>query len=102
MAQPPNTSGARSATSSIRLTGHGYAADAAHALLHLAFDELGLHRVVARVDARNRSSARLATRLGMRLEAHLVENEWFKGGWSDQLEFAVLAHQWSTGHGTTA
>jgi RimJ/RimL family protein N-acetyltransferase len=46
--------------------GRGYAAEAAHAVLHLAFDDLGLHRVVARVDARNTASARLVTRVGMR------------------------------------
>ena len=74
--------------------GHGYATEAAHLLLHLAFDELGLHRVIARVDADNHRSARLAARLGMRQEAHLVQNEWFKGRWSDELDFAILEHEW--------
>ena len=46
--------------------GHGYATEAVHRLLGLAFDDLGLHRVIARVDARNDASARLARRLGMR------------------------------------
>jgi RimJ/RimL family protein N-acetyltransferase len=81
-------------------SGHGYATEAAHLLLHLAFDELGLHRVIARVDADNHASARLAARLGMRQEAHLVENEWFKGRWSDELDFAILEHEWqSMDHG---
>jgi RimJ/RimL family protein N-acetyltransferase len=75
-------------------SGRGYAAEAAHAGLHLAFDDLGLHRVIARVDARNSASARLATRLGMRKEAHLHENEWFKGEWTDEFAFATLAHEW--------
>jgi RimJ/RimL family protein N-acetyltransferase len=75
-------------------SGHGYATEAAHRLLHLAFDELGLRRVIARVDADNDSSARLAARLGMRQEAHLIENEWFKGRWSDELDFAILEHEW--------
>jgi RimJ/RimL family protein N-acetyltransferase len=75
-------------------SGHGYATEAAHRLLHLAFDDLGLHRVTARVDADNQSSARLAARLGMRQEAHLVQNEWFKGHWSDELDFAVLEDEW--------
>ena len=63
-------------------------------MLHLAFDDLGLHRVFARVDARNTASARLAARLGMRQEAHLVENEWFKGEWTDELDFALLSREW--------
>jgi RimJ/RimL family protein N-acetyltransferase len=79
-------------------SGHGYATEAVHTLLHLAFDDLGLHRVVARIDARNRRSAQLAARLGMRQEAHLVQNEWFKGGWSDELDFALLAPEWSAQH----
>jgi RimJ/RimL family protein N-acetyltransferase len=76
--------------------GNGYAAEAAHALLHLAFGELGLHRVIARVDARNTASARLAARLGMRQEAHLLENEWFKGEWTDELDFGLLASEWTS------
>ena len=75
-------------------SGRGYATETAHAGLHLAFDDLGLHRVIARVDARNLASARLATRLGMRQEAHLLENEWFKGEWTDELDFAMLAQEW--------
>jgi len=76
----------------------GYATEAAHAVLHLAFDELGLHRVVARVDARNDPSLRLAARLGMRREAHLVANEWFKGEWSDEMDFALLEEEWEAAH----
>jgi RimJ/RimL family protein N-acetyltransferase len=74
--------------------GRGYASEAAHAVLHLAFDDLGLHRVMARVDARNRPSARLLTRVGMRQEAHLIENEWFKGEWTDELDFAMITSEW--------
>jgi RimJ/RimL family protein N-acetyltransferase len=66
--------------------------------LHLAFDVLGWHRVTARVDARNTASAALARRLGMRQEAHLVENEWFKGMWTDELGFALLAREWRDQH----
>ncbi len=76
--------------------GQGYATEAAAAMLALAFDGLGLHRVMARLDARNTSSARLAARLGLRQEAHLVQNEMFKGEWSDELVFAMLAQEWRT------
>jgi RimJ/RimL family protein N-acetyltransferase len=75
-------------------SGQGYATEAAHRLLHLAFDDLGLHRIIARLDADNHSSARLAARLGMRQEAHLVQNEWFKGRWSDEFQYAILEHEW--------
>ncbi len=79
-------------------SGHGYATEAAHAILHLAFDDLRAHPVIARVDARNLPSVRLAQRLGMRQEALLLENEWFKGGWSDEIDFAVLESEWASQH----
>lgn len=80
--------------------GRDYATEAAHALLHLAFDELGLHRVVARMDVRNVASPRLCDRLGMRRETHLVENEWFKGSWSDEIDAALLESDWADHHVT--
>jgi RimJ/RimL family protein N-acetyltransferase len=78
------------------VSGEGYAFEACTAVLDLAFapDGLALHRVFARLDARNHASARLAARLGMRQEAHFRENELFKGEWSDELVFAVLAREW--------
>lgn len=78
--------------------GRGYATEATHGLLHLAFDQLGLHRVSARIDARNTASLALADRLGMRREAHLVRNEWFKGGWSDEIDTALLEEEWAGQH----
>jgi RimJ/RimL family protein N-acetyltransferase len=74
--------------------GHGYATEAARALLGLGFDGLGLRRIVARVDERNPASAQVCLRLGMRQEARLVENEMFKGEWSTELDFAMLASEW--------
>ena len=74
--------------------GHGVATEACRALLAVAFGSLGLHRVVARLDARNADSARMCRRLGMRPEAHFVENELFKGEWSDELVFALLDREW--------
>ena len=74
--------------------GNGYATEAARTLLRLGFDDLGLHRIIARLDERNEPSARLARRLGMRQEARLVHNEFFKGEWSTELDFAMLADEW--------
>lgn len=74
--------------------GRGYATEAVRALLDLAFGPLGARRVVARVDARNDASRRLLARLGLRQEAELVENEWFKGELSTEVDFAVLRREW--------
>ncbi len=74
--------------------GHGYATEAAAVMLRLGFEELDLHRIVGRLDARNAASARVLERLGMRLEAHLRENEFVKGEWVSELIYAVLASEW--------
>jgi RimJ/RimL family protein N-acetyltransferase len=76
--------------------GRGYATEAAEALLALAFDDLGLHRVVGRLEARNEASARVLERLGMRREAHLVENEHVKGEWQSEVIYALLDREWAS------
>ena len=74
--------------------GRGYATEAAAALVDLAFTGLGAHRVVGHLDARNTASAAVLERLGMRREAHFVENEWVKGEWTDDVVYALLASEW--------
>ena len=70
------------------------------AILRLAFEDLGFHRVIARLEARNDASAALAERLGMRREAEFVENEWIKGEWQSEIVYAMLAREWTgTGPG---
>jgi RimJ/RimL family protein N-acetyltransferase len=75
--------------------GHGYGTEAVRRMLRLGFEEVGFHRIVGRLDARNVASARVLERLGMRREAHLRENEFVKGEWADELIYAVLASEWS-------
>lgn len=71
-------------------SGHGFATEAAIAVLNVAFDHYGLHRVFAQMDARNTASAKMAARLGMRQEAHLRQDWWSKGEWTDTLVFGML------------
>ncbi|MFG2334211.1 GNAT family N-acetyltransferase [Streptomyces sp. NPDC048604] len=72
--------------------GRGYAAEAARALAALAFDELGAHRIFARLDVENIGSMKLCERLGMRREAHLVENDLDGERWGSEYIYAALAH----------
>jgi len=74
--------------------GRGFASEAVSRLLDYAFDTLGLHRVVAIADRRNAPSWALLERVGMRREAHFLENVWFKGGWADEYLYAVLKDEW--------
>ena len=75
--------------------GHGFATEASVVLLAHAFDHLQLHRVIGRVEARHTGSARVLEKLGMRREAHFVENEFVKGGWQSELVYAILDREWS-------
>jgi RimJ/RimL family protein N-acetyltransferase len=81
--------------------GNGYATEAARPLLAFAFEVVGLHRVIGRLEPRNRGSARVLEKLGMRHEAHLVENEWVKGEWQSELVYAMLAREWRDGSAGT-
>jgi RimJ/RimL family protein N-acetyltransferase len=76
-------------------SGHGYMTEAAAALVELAFTTLELHRVRAVLDPRNEPSAALCRRLGMRQEAHFVEDVWLKGEWADTAVYAILAREWA-------
>ena len=62
-----------------------------------AFDHYGLNRVIAQMDARNTASAKLATRIGMQQEAHLRQDWWSKGEWTDTLIFGMLEQRPSGG-----
>lgn len=74
--------------------GHGYATEAAGALLELGFEGLGLHRIYARCAAANTASWRVMERLGMRREAHFREHVFVKGTWDEELIYAILEDEW--------
>ena len=52
--------------------GNGYATEAAQAVLHYAFDNIGLERVIAKLLSRNSVSGRVLQKLGMK---HVCSNE---------------------------
>ena len=73
----------------------GFATEAVRGLLHYLFTELHIHRVTATCDAQNRTSIKLLERVGMRQEAHCIENVWFKGSWSSEYGYAILEREWA-------
>jgi RimJ/RimL family protein N-acetyltransferase len=74
--------------------GQGFATEAARPLLDFGFEACGFHRIIGRLEARNASSARVLEKLGLRREALLVENEWVKGEWQSELDYAILEREW--------
>ncbi|RLQ20391.1 GNAT family N-acetyltransferase [Seongchinamella sediminis] len=73
--------------------GRGYAREALERFLDYCFDDLALRRIEARVDARNRASSGLLTRLGFVSEGCL--RQWQMEGDTpvDSQLFALLAHE---------
>lgn len=53
-------------------------------LLDLGFSALGLHRLVAVTRVLNAPAAALLEQVGMRREAHFLENVLFKGAWGSE------------------
>ena len=79
-----------------RFWGRGLATEAARELLRFGFDGLGMHRICGCCVADNTASARVMEAVGMRREAHLREETWFKNRWWDSLIYAVLEDEWRT------
>lgn len=80
--------------------GHGYATESCRAIIHQSFAQWGAHRIVAMCNHDNTASWKLMERLGMRREAHLRQNIFFKHNldgtprWCDTYEYAILADEW--------
>ena len=74
--------------------GKGYVTEAATAMLRLGFEHFGFHRIFARIDAENSASIAVAERLGIRREAHLIENDFFDGRWGSEYVYATLAAEY--------
>ncbi|SBT40470.1 GNAT family N-acetyltransferase [Micromonospora auratinigra] len=82
--------------------GHGYATEAAGALLRWAFETLDLNRVQAEADTRNGASARVLEKLGFVREGTLREDCVVDGDVSDSWVYGLLRREWQPQTGTTA
>ena len=75
--------------------GRGYATEAVRELLRIAFEELGVRRVIAQCFADNEASWRLMERVGMRREQHTKQDSLHRSGeWLDGMMYALLADEW--------
>lgn len=73
---------------------HGIASEAVTATLDWLFGEQDIHRVYAQTDDRNKAAQRLLEKLGFRLEARLIEADWFDGEWTTPRIYALLEKEW--------
>ncbi|HEY3397393.1 MAG TPA: GNAT family N-acetyltransferase [Armatimonadota bacterium] len=74
--------------------GHGYATEAAAAMVGFGFRELGLHRIEACHFGPNLASGRVMQKLGMQLEGNLREAFQKDGVWYDLAHYAILDREW--------
>jgi len=74
--------------------GHGYATEAADALLRWAYETWDLNRVQAEADTRNAASARVLEKLGFVREGTLREDCIVDGEVSDSWVYGLLRHEW--------
>lgn len=70
--------------------GQGFATEAGEAFLDYLITTETIHRITAQLDARNQASAALCKRLGLRQEAHFLQDYWNKGAWTDTYVYAQL------------
>ena len=76
----------------------GYATEALTALIDALFRQHSVHRITASVDSRNDASVRLLERLCFRREAHLRESYLWRGSWTDEFGYGLLAREWLERH----
>jgi RimJ/RimL family protein N-acetyltransferase len=74
--------------------GHGFATEAAHAVLRWAFDTLDVNRVQSETDTRNVASARVLEKAGFVREGTLREECVVNGEVSDTWVFGLLRREW--------
>ena len=74
--------------------GHGFATEAAGAMVDFALRQLGLQQVTSCCIADNTASARVLERLGFRMTRRLHSAEYFKGRWWDTLHYVLTAGEW--------
>ena len=74
--------------------GHGYATEAARAVLQWGFDTLTLNRVQAETDTRNTASARVLEKLGFVREGTLREDCVVNGEVSDSWVYGLIRREW--------
>lgn len=72
------------------VSGKGYATEATRSLAENLFNEFNVHRIQANLDARNEASKKLCERIGMRKEAHFIQDFWNKGEWTDSIVYGML------------
>lgn len=74
--------------------GQGYGTEATERVVGYAVDQLGLHRIAARVFEYNEPSKRLLEKVGFTQEGVHRDGEFIDGEWQDVYWFGLLEDEW--------
>lgn len=74
--------------------GHGYATEAAGALVADLVERVGVGRVYAELDPVNVASQRVLERVGLVFESFTEKSFLWRGEWTDNMSYAATADQW--------
>ncbi|MGV9878435.1 GNAT family N-acetyltransferase [Streptomyces sp. NPDC003006] len=76
--------------------GIGYGTETVRAVLALAFNTLGLHRVWAARAPLNSASHKTLLRAGMQEEGRIRQHVFVRGAWRDSITYSILDDEWNT------
>lgn len=74
--------------------GHGYATEAALALVTDLVDRIGVQRVYGELDPSNVASQRVLERIGLVMESITRKSFLWRGEWTDNMSYAATAEEW--------
>lgn len=74
--------------------GQGYATEAVDALLGWLFNDIGIHKAVAKCDPENIASYRIMEKLGMQKEALLRKHYKMDDVYTDELIYGILSDEY--------
>lgn len=72
----------------------GYAKETIRGLVNFLFRDKGIHRIIETVDSENIASIKMLKSLYFRQEAHFIENNFSRGRWGSEYQFAMLQKEW--------
>ena len=74
----------------------GIMTEALKALLIVGFEKMGLNRIQAIIDSKNKRSIKLVRGLGFKKEGVLRQRSYFNGQFRDDVIFSLLKEEWKT------
>ena len=73
----------------------GIMREALAAIVDYGFETMKLHRIQVMIEPRNEASIRLVEGLGFKREGVLREDQYFRGGFQDDVVYSILNNEWA-------